>query len=106
MIRLLTILSLIITLNCSAQDFIIKKDLEKPTRIVLKDYGWFTLSLGTVILSSSWFIDQKWGPNSGVDKPMRNVGLGFSTTVSVGLYIISWERVSKPLKTSKHPRWL
>lgn len=63
---------------------------EPPKRLVLKEDGWFTISLGTTILASSYFIHFNYDAN-GVKKGVRNGGLIFATTIGVGLHIISWE---------------
>jgi hypothetical protein len=104
--KLLLILFFLFHLKGFTQDFSINKSIQKPTKLVLKEDGWFTLSLGTVVLSSTWYIDQKWGVDSGIEKPIRISGLTFGTTISLGLYIVSWKRVSKPKTISKNPRWL
>jgi hypothetical protein len=52
---------MLFTSNCYSQ--LIKKDIQKPNRIVLKEHGWFTVSLGTTILSSSYFIHYNYDTN-------------------------------------------
>jgi heme/copper-type cytochrome/quinol oxidase subunit 3 len=99
--KILIMVVMLFTSNCYSQ--LIKKDIQKPNRIVLKEHGWFTVSLGTTILSSSYFIHYNYDTN-GVKESVRIGGLTFSTTIGIGLHIISWER--KPtynprLRTSK-----
>jgi hypothetical protein len=94
--KLLLILTLLLSLTANSQ-----LDLEHPFhrrenhKLVLKEHGWFTISLGTTILASSYYIHLKHGKESGVDKRVRAGGLIFSTTIGVGLHVISWKLAPK-----------
>ena len=76
---------------------------QKDYKIVLAENGIFTLSLGTLIGTSTYYIHKK-ADKEQITPPVIG-GMTFSYTISVGLYIISFDK--KPIKhKSKHPRWL
>ena len=86
---LLIFLLSIFSLNVNAQQY--RPNLYKPNkRLVLKEDGWFTISLGTTIMASSYFIHFNYDTN-GVKEEVRVGGLTFATTIGVGLHIISWK---------------
>lgn len=71
--------------------------------IKLAEHGWFTLSMGTVIGASTYYIHHTAGKEA-MTPPVIG-GVVFASTVTIGLYIISFDRDKNPQK-SKHPRWL
>ena len=78
----------------------------QQSRIVLADNGVFTLSLGTAINTSTYYIHSKHKKDEGEMSPAIISGVMFSGTVGIGLYIISFDKKPIKIKKSKHPRWL
>lgn len=91
--RSVIIILLLVANTSFGQDYLFNRQIDPkyPTKIVLRDEGWFTISLGTTILASSYFIHYAYGTN-GVDPKVRTGGLVFATTIGVGLHVISWKR--------------
>jgi len=75
-------------------------------RLVLADNGVFTLSLGTVVNTSTYYIHSVYKKEGGEMTPPIIGGVVFSGTIGVGLYIISFDTKPKKIIKSKHPRWL
>lgn len=73
-------------------------------KLKLAEHGVFSLSLGTVVGASTYYIHNKAGKEA-MTPPIIG-GVVFSYTVTVGLYIISFDRNPPKYTKSKHPRWL
>jgi hypothetical protein len=73
-------------------------------KIKLAEHGIFTLSLGTLIGTSTYYIHSK-ADKEQLTPPIIG-GITFSYTMTVGLYIISFDRKPQVYSKSKHPRWL
>jgi hypothetical protein len=72
----------------------------------LADDGVFTLSLGTIISTSTFYIHNEYKKGGGVTTPVIVGGITFSSSITLGLYIISFDKKPIRMTKSKHPRWL